>query len=79
MFIVYILFSESTQKCYTGQTQNLENRLLEHNSGETPSIKHGIPWKLVWFAQVESRKEAMILEKKIKNKGAMRFIESKQN
>ncbi len=79
MFIVYILFSDSSQKYYTGQTQNIENRLLEHNSGETPSIKHGIPWKLVWFAQVESRKEAKALEKKIKNKGAMRLIESKQN
>ncbi len=38
MFTVYILFSHTTQKYYTGQTQNLENRLLEHNSGETPSI-----------------------------------------
>jgi len=29
--------------------------------------------------QVESRNEAMALEKKIKNKGAMRFIESMHN
>ncbi|HOZ51601.1 MAG TPA: GIY-YIG nuclease family protein [Chitinophagaceae bacterium] len=79
MSTVYIIFSQTTQKYYTGQTQDFDNRLLENNSGETPSINHGIPWKLVWFAQVESRKEAMILEKKIKNQGAMRFIESMHN
>ena len=39
MFIVYILYSETTQKYYTGQTQDIENRMLEHNSGETTSIK----------------------------------------
>jgi putative endonuclease len=44
-FIVYILFSDSTQKYYTGQTQNLGNRLEEHNHGEAASIKKGIPWR----------------------------------
>ncbi|MFN8692490.1 MAG: GIY-YIG nuclease family protein, partial [Cyclobacteriaceae bacterium] len=28
-FIVYILFSEKTKRYYSGQTQNLENRLNE--------------------------------------------------
>jgi len=47
-FIVYILFSERTKRYYSGQTQNLENRPNEHNRRETPSLKSGIPWKLVW-------------------------------
>jgi hypothetical protein len=34
-FSVYILFSSSLQKFYTGQTHDLQNRLEEHNSGET--------------------------------------------
>ncbi|MEZ5045664.1 MAG: GIY-YIG nuclease family protein [Chitinophagaceae bacterium] len=74
MFIVYILFSESTQKYYTGQTQNLDNRLSEHNSGETKSIKYGIPWKLVWYQKEETRANAVRLEKKIKMYGAKRFL-----
>ena len=73
-FVVYILFSERTQRYYTGQTQNLENRLAEHNSGETSSIKNGIPWKLIWSQVFESRSEAMQLEKKIKSRGASRFL-----
>ena len=34
MYIVYILHSESTSKYYTGQTDNLENRLERTNSLE---------------------------------------------
>ncbi|MBL7774211.1 MAG: GIY-YIG nuclease family protein [Chitinophagaceae bacterium] len=59
MFTVYILFSKGLQKYYTGQTQNMENRLREHNSGETKSIRSGIPWKLIWTKNVETRIEAV--------------------
>ena len=48
MYHTYILFSEKIQKYYTGQTANLANRLQEHNQGETPSIKIGIPWAIIW-------------------------------
>jgi putative endonuclease len=74
MFIVYILYSPSTDKYYTGQTQDLENRILEHNSGETKSIAYGIPWEIVFTAEVPTRTEAVQLEKKIKNTGAKRFL-----
>src|SRR6185295_2474597 len=73
-FIVYILFSDSIQKYYSGQTQNLENRLYEHNNGETTSIKNGIPWRVVWYTALDSRSEAMALEGKIKKRGAGRFL-----
>jgi len=48
MYHTYILYSEKIQKYYTGQTANLANRLQEHNQGETPSIKIGIPWVIIW-------------------------------
>jgi len=74
MFSVYILYSEITQKYYTGQTQNFENRIIEHNAGETKSIKNGIPWKVIWTAELQTRKEAVTLEKKIKMYDAKRFL-----
>ncbi len=43
MFTVYILFSDTSLKYYVGQIQNFGNRITEHNSGETPSIRLGIP------------------------------------
>ena len=73
-YTVYILYSESIEKYYTGQTQDLVNRFAEHNSKETKSIKNGIPWILVWSKDVSTRGEAMIIEKKIKKRGAGRFL-----
>ena len=73
-YSVYILFSKITKRYYTGQTQDIDNRISEHNSGETTSIKNGIPWKLVWVMEVGSRSEAVLLESKIKKRGAKRFL-----
>jgi putative endonuclease len=63
MYTVYILFSSSINKYYIGQTQNLENRIQEHNSGETKSIANGIPWKIVFTAEVQTRIEVVHFEK----------------
>jgi len=38
MFYVYILRSEKTKKYYVGSTQDVANRLREHNNGETRSM-----------------------------------------
>ena len=73
-FITYILFSESVSKYYTGHTHDLVNRLVEHNHGETPSIKIGIPWKIAWTAEFQTRAEAMKMEVRIKKRGAKRFL-----
>ena len=72
--LVYILFSDTCKKFYTGQSDNFANRLDEHNNGETKSIKMCIPWKLVWSKEVATRAEAMMLERKIKSRGAARFL-----
>jgi len=33
MYFVYVIFSDSVKKKYTGHTENLERRLFEHNNG----------------------------------------------
>lgn len=58
-YTTHILFSESASRYYTGHTHDLVNRLAEHNHGETPSIKTGIPWKVIWTAEFSTRAEAM--------------------
>ncbi|MCU0375861.1 MAG: GIY-YIG nuclease family protein [Chitinophagaceae bacterium] len=73
-YVVYILWSVSVQKFYIGQTQDLENRLMEHNAGEGRFTRLGRPWVLVYQQACVSRTEAMLLEKKIKARGAKRFL-----
>ena len=58
-----------------GQTANLEDRLKRHNEGRVKSTKNGIPWKLVKQLPVEGRSEAVKLERKIKKRGAKRFLD----
>ncbi|MEK6775990.1 MAG: GIY-YIG nuclease family protein [bacterium] len=42
---VYILVSESDpHRHYTGHTQDLEERLLAHNSGKVPHTRRYRPW-----------------------------------
>jgi putative endonuclease len=73
-YTVYILFSKSCGKFYSGQTQDFDNRFKEHNGGETKSIQSCIPWSLVWKTELATRSEAMMLEKKIKSRSAQRFL-----
>ena len=73
---VYILYSEKRSRYYVGQTANIDNRLKRHNQGSVPSTKNGAPWKLVLQIKCSSRSEALILEKKIKKRGAKRYIDN---
>jgi putative endonuclease len=75
MYTAYIIFSKSSLKYYTGQTDNLENRLNRHNTGLSLSTKSGKPWELIYQIQLSTRSEAMRLEQKIKKRGAKRYLE----
>ena len=68
MFTVYILLSEKDNKRYIGFTDNIERRLLEHNSGKVISTKNRRPLKLIYSEEYENKSEAMKREKEIKNK-----------
>jgi putative endonuclease len=75
VFKTYILWSDSLQKFYVGSTNNLEDRLLRHNSGYGKFTSKGMPWILVWYQDSVDRKEAFNLENKIKGRGIKRFLE----
>jgi putative endonuclease len=67
MYFVYILFSKKLNRFYKGQTNNIHERLVRHNSGSEKYTKGGTPWELVCVVEKQTRSEAMILEKKLKN------------
>jgi putative endonuclease len=51
---------------YKGMSTNIENRLLQHNAGESKYTSVRGPWKLVYCAQFDSLSEAVKEEKRIK-------------
>ena len=67
MYLVYILQSEPNGKFYIGSTGNLAERLKRHNGGRSKATKFGIPWKLVYTENFESRSEAIKREMEIKS------------
>ena len=76
-YFVYILWSEKITKYYVGSTQDVVNRINEHNKGESKFTSKGVPWILVWETMLNNRSEAVRLENKIKKRGAKRFLEDK--
>ena len=74
MYYVYILLSERDQKRYMGFTQDLERRIVEHNSGLVKSTKNRIPLKLIYFERFENKVEAMKREKFFKSGKGREFL-----
>lgn len=60
---------------YTGQTENMENRLLEHNTGTLGKFtRNRGPWKLIYTEVFEKRKDAMAREKYFKTGSGRDFL-----
>ena len=74
-FFVYVLFSESHDRHYIGQTDDLKARLERHNKGYESSTKPYVPWKMVWNCEKPDRGAAMILETKLKNLNTQRLLD----
>ena len=64
---VYIIFSASHNIYYIGQTNDLDDRMIRHNSNRSKFTKGKAPWELISLIKLTSRSEALKLERKLKN------------
>jgi len=62
---------------YKGHCQDLQKRISQHNSGMTESIRPYIPFKLVYFEEFETEKDAINREKYFKSAAGRRFLKKK--
>jgi putative endonuclease len=74
-YSTYILYSESIDKYYTGYTSDLGKRIERHNAGWGEYSSHGIPWKLVYYEEFETKSEAIKRDREIKKKKSRKYIE----
>jgi len=65
-WFVYIIQSQTKGILYKGCTSSIEKRLFEHNNNLGRFTKGKGPWKLVFLKEFETKKEALIYERKIK-------------
>ena len=75
---VYIIFSESIDKFYVGETVNVDERLVQHNSGFYKSAfsRQATDWKLFWSIECVSRNQALRIEKHIKKMRNRKYFEN---
>jgi len=74
-FSVYIIYSASLDRYYTGSCQDFGIRLLQHNSGKNKSTKGGIPWVLKYEEKYETNQEVRKREAAIKKMKSRKYIE----
>jgi putative endonuclease len=67
MEFVYILISLKDKRFYTGLTNNVEKRILQHNNGVVRSTKSRRPFVLIHTESFATRKEAAAREKFLKS------------
>ncbi len=74
MFYAYILRSElHPGRVYHGHTSDLRRRLLDHNSGDNVSTRHGRPWVIAWYGAFETEAAAMAFERYLKTASGKAF------
>ncbi len=73
-FQVYILQSEQDGSFYKGFSENVFNRLQEHNDGFSQYTSSKRPWKLVYYETLPDKKSSLIREKNLKKYSIERLI-----
>tara|TARA_Y100000817_G_scaffold307452_1_gene293946 strand:+ start:557 stop:790 length:234 start_codon:yes stop_codon:yes gene_type:complete len=61
-----ISISKNKKKTYVGYTNNLNNRLIKHNSNKGAKSTKGYKWKIIFSKKFTSKKQAMSYEYKLK-------------
>ena len=67
MYFVYVLKSINSDKFYIGHTNDINKRLVEHNTGLSDYTSKYMPWELIYHEAYQTRSLAMRREKSLKN------------
>ena len=74
MSFVYVLSSAKDLKLYIGLTDDVSQRVGQHNSGKVESTKHRRPLDLIYYEWYKERADAVGREKFLKSGSGHRFL-----
>ncbi len=76
MHYVYILYSLSLDRFYTGETVNVETRLIRHNSGYYGGASTSVTkdWQVFLIITCTDKAQALKVERFIKKQKSSKFI-----
>ncbi len=73
-YYVYILESKKDHMHYTGYTNNLKRRLIEHMSGKSFATKCRAPFQLIYFEGCLNQEDAKRRELYLKTHQGRKFL-----
>ena len=77
MYYVYVLKSEFDGDMYTGYSNDIKQRLQQHNDGLVASTKNQRPFILVYFEACLNQQDATHREKYLKTSWGKRYIKAR--
>lgn len=73
-YTTYILMSKIAKKTYTGHTDDLERRLIEHNRGKGIFSRRYKPWEILYKEEFLTELEAIKKEAYFKSATGRRWM-----
>ena len=73
MHFVYILQSQKDKSLYFGITENIKQRLTDHNSGKAKYSSSKRPYTLKWFCGFPNKQLALRFERYLKQGSGFAF------
>lgn len=78
MWHVYILRSLShPEQEYIGATEDLQNRLSDHNAGKSTHTAKFMPWELLWYCGFYDKYKALEFETYLKSHSGRAFTKKR--
>lgn len=73
-YYVYLLRSESDpDRVYVGTTENLDQRLTEHNAGKSKHTSKFRPWEIETYLAFTDKERAVAFERYLKTSSGIAF------
>lgn len=73
MYFVYILQSKKDKSLYVGSTEDIKQRLADHNIGKAKYSSSKRPYVLKWFCAFPDKQLALGFEKYLKQGSGFAF------
>ncbi len=77
MYYTYVARSLKDGSYYKGYCEHLDKRLEQHNSGMTKSIRHLLPFEIIYFEEFNILEESIKREKYFKTAAGGRYLKKK--
>lgn len=77
MYYVYVIQSNKDKQFYTGFTEDLQNRIREHNAGRVPSTKERGPFELIYYEACLNEQDVLAREKYLKSGMGKRYLKNR--